>query len=73
MSNKAYCPVPECDYWIAFGGYFEPFIKSLLKHYGSHKELPYMQRRNPGGDLDQIMGEAIVARLQVAPAGEEVG
>lgn len=62
--KKAYCPVNGCDYWITFDGHLKPFLAGLFKHYKSHTELPYSHLREPGGMLDQIIGDAIVERLK---------
>jgi len=63
MSDRAYCPVDGCDYWIVFGGYFQPFIKQFYRHWISHEELAWAEGRVPGGKLDQILGQAVIAAL----------
>ena len=63
MDNYAYCPVPGCDYWVSFGGYFQPFTKQLYSHFKTHTELGWGDRRVPGGLLDQKLGEAVLAGL----------
>ena len=67
-AHYAYCPVKDCDYWVSFGGYFQPFIAALYKHYrkAHSKEEPGIHRV-PGGFLDQVLGEAVLARLKKEP------
>ena len=69
MDTRAFCPVAGCDYWISFGGYYGPFIKGLYKHFKTHNELPWSDRRIPGGLLDQKLGEAVVNSLRAIGEG----
>ena len=67
MNNRAYCPMENCGYWVAFSGYFTPFLQQLERHWATHKELPWVDRRKPGGMLDQMLGEAIVRAFLQQP------
>ena len=63
-ATYAYCPVEGCDYWVAFGGYFQPFIAALYKHYRQvHSKKDWATHRIPGGFLDRVLGEAVLAKL----------
>ena len=61
---RAYCPIGSCDYWVAFGGHLHLFLRALYQHYEQvHTREKPGTHRVPGGELDQILGEAILARL----------
>ncbi len=60
---RATCPIKECEYWVTFGGYFDAFVKALYRHFKTHSELSYGELRVPGGLLDQVLGDAILAAL----------
>lgn len=60
--SKIRCPVGDCQYWVAWGGYLEPTLRVFKKHVRKdHLELQGFFTRRDGGVIDTAFGDAIAA------------